>query len=141
MGPLVDPRACVIYGHRDRSEQIDNGSEDVYRLPMLVRSLAELRAVGIEDAGHHACAFFAGAELERVWLHIDADCIDDALMSAVDWRTEGGMNPSELVDLVRLVLDSGLVAGIDVTIYNPSLDTGDLAAGRVLLNVIEEILR
>lgn len=51
------------------------------------------------------------------------------------------MNPSELVDLVRLVLDSGLVAGIDVTIYNPSLDTGDLAAGRVLLNVIEEILR
>jgi arginase len=141
MRPLVDPRACVIYGHRDRSEQIDQGSEDVYRLPMLVRSLAELRAAGIEAAGHHACAFFAGTEVERVWLHIDADCLDDALMPAVDWRTEGGMNPSELVDLVRLILDSRLVAGIDVTIYNPSLDTSDLAAGRVLLNVIEEMLR
>jgi arginase len=76
-----------------------------------------------------------------VWLHIDADCLDDALMPAVDWRTEGGMDPSEVVDLVRLILDGGLVSGIDVTIYNPRLDTSDLAAGRVLLNVIEEMLR
>jgi arginase family enzyme len=51
------------------------------------------------------------------------------------------MSPSELVRLTRIVLDSGLVAGVDVTIYNPSLDTADLAAGRVLLNVIEETLR
>jgi hypothetical protein len=30
---------------------------------------------------------------------------------------------------------------MDVTIYNPSLDTDDLAAGRVLVAVIEAILR
>ena len=30
---------------------------------------------------------------------------------------------------------------MDVTIYNPSLDPSDLAAGRVLLDVIEKILR
>ena len=139
--PLVDPRASAIYGHRDRPEQIDQGSEDVYRQPMLVRSLAEFRSAGIEDAGHHAAAFLAGAGVDSVWLHIDADCLDDALMPAVDWRDEGGMTPNELVGLARLVLESGLIAGMDVTIYNPSLDTSDLAAGRVLLDVIEKILR
>jgi arginase len=141
MRPLVDPRAAVIYGHRDRSDQTCQGSEDVYREPMLVRSLAELRVTGIEDAGNHAAAFLAAAGVDRVWLHLDADCLDDALMPAVDWRTKGGMDPSEVVDLVRLILESGLVSGIDVTIYNPRLDTSDLAAGRVLLNVIEEMLR
>jgi hypothetical protein len=29
---------------------------------------------------------------------------------------------------------------LDVTIYNPSLDSDDLAAGRVLLGVVESIL-
>jgi arginase len=140
MRPLVDPRACVVYGHRDRAEQIQQGSEDVYLQPMLVRSLAELRAAGMKDAGHHAAAFLAGAGVDRVWLHVDADCLDDALMPAVDWRTSGGMRPSELVDISRRLLESGLVAGMDVTIYNPSLDTSDLDAGRVLLEVIGEIL-
>jgi len=130
----------VVYGHRDRTEQIQEGSEDVYRQPMLVRSLAELRAAGIKDAGHHAAAFLAGAGVDRVWLHIDADCLDDSLMPAVDWRTAGGMSPRELVDMVRLLLESELVAGMDVTIYNPSLDTGDLGAGRVLLDVIAAAL-
>jgi arginase len=140
MRPLVDPRACVVYGHRDRTEQIQEGSEDVYRHPMLVRSLSELRAAGTKDAGHNAAAFLAGAGVDRVWLHIDADCLDDSLMPAVDWRTAGGMSPRELVDVVRLLLESELVAGMDVTIYNPSLDTDDLGAGRVLLNVIAEAL-
>jgi hypothetical protein len=34
----------------------------------------------------------------------------------------------------------GIVAGLDVTIYNPSLDTEDRAAGRVLIDVIAEIV-
>ena len=40
----------------------------------------------------------------------------------------------------RPLVHSGLIAGIDVTIYNPSLDTDDYAAGRMLRNVVEAIL-
>ncbi len=140
LGPLVDPRACVIYGHRDRGDQLEMGSEDVYRQPMLVRSLAEVRSAGIEDASHHATAFLAGSGVDQVWLHFDADCLDDALMPAVDWRVAGGMTPVEVVDLIRPLLEAGLLCGMDVTIYNPALDTSDLAAGRVLLGVLEAIL-
>jgi arginase len=109
--PFVDPRACVVYGHRDRAEQIQDGSEDVYLQPMLVRSLAELRAAGMKDAGHHAAAFLAGAGIDRVWLHVDADCLDDALMPAVDWRAAGGMRPSELVDIRVFCLRAGSSQG------------------------------
>jgi len=140
LGPLVDPRACVIYGHRDRREQLETGSEDVYRQPMLVRNLAEVRSAGTEDASHHAIAFLAGAGVDRVWLHLDADCLDDALMPAVDWRLAGGMSPVEVVDLIRPLLEAHLLTGMDVTIYNPALDTSDLAAGRVLLEVLAAAL-
>jgi hypothetical protein len=34
-------------------------SQDVYREPMLVRNLAEVRAAGVEDAANHAAAFLA----------------------------------------------------------------------------------
>jgi arginase family enzyme len=34
----------------------------------------------------------------------------------------------------------GLITGMDVTIYNPSLDSDDLAAGRVLVDVLAAIL-
>jgi arginase len=139
-GPLVSPRACVVYGHRDRAEQLRDGSQDVYREPMLVRNLGEIRAAGVADAANHAVAFLADEDVEEVWLHLDADCLDDELMPAVDWRLEGGLTPSEVVGLARPLMSSGLIAGMDVTIYNPCLDTEGLAAGRVLVDVVQSIL-
>jgi arginase len=138
--PLVSPEACVVYGHRDRALQLRDGSRDVYREPMLVRNLGEIRAAGVEDAANHAAAFLGAAGVDRVWLHLDADCLDDAVMPAVDWRVQGGLTPGETVDLARPLVSSGLIAGMDVTIYNPGLDTEELAAGRVLLDVIASIL-
>jgi arginase len=138
--PLVPARACVVYGHRDRALQLRDGSRDVYCEPMLVRNLAELRTVGVDDAANHAVAFLAAESVDRVWLHLDADCLDDELMPAVDWRLDGGLTPSEVVGLARPLMNSGLIAGMDVTIYNPGLDTDDHAAGRVLLDVVEAIL-
>jgi arginase len=138
--PLVSPEACVVYGHRDRALQLRNGSQDVYHEPMLVRNLGEIRAAGVEDAASHAAAFLVAERIDRVWLHLDADCLDDEVMPAVDWRLEGGLTPSEVVGLARPLVSSGLIAGMDVTIYNPGLDNEEFAAGRVLLDVVDSIL-
>lgn len=138
--PLVRPEACAVYGHRDRALQLEGGSQDVYREPMLVRNLNEIRAAGVNDAANHAAAFLNAKAVDGVWLHLDADCIDDELMPAVDWRLEGGLAPSEVVSLARPLVHTGLITGMDITIYNPSLDSEDLAAGRVLLGVVESIL-
>src|SRR5207245_9868461 len=127
--------ACGVSGRRDRARRLETGSRDVYSEPMLVRNLNELRAAGLGDAANHAAAFLAAKGVDRVWLHLDADCLDDVLMPAVDWRLDGGLTPSEVVGLARPLVSGGLVAGMDVTIYNPSLDTDDQAAGPVLLDV------
>lgn len=140
LGPLVGPRACVVYGHRDRADQLASGSQDVYREPMLVRNLGELRAAGMEAAANHAISFLADRDVDHVWLHLDADCLDDELMPAVDWRLDGGLRPEELLALARPAVAAGLVCGIDVTIYNPTLDNEDRTAGKVLLEVIESIV-
>ena len=139
-GPLVADEACVVYGHRDRADQLAQHSQDVYDTPMLVRNLAEVRAAGPADAGRHAVARLRRLGPRRVWLHLDADCLDDELMPAVDWRVPGGFSPTEVRDLLRAPLASGLVAGMDVTIYNPALDGDDLAAGRVLADLLVELL-
>ena len=113
--------------------EVGGGDQDAPPLPLPAEA-------GIENAANHAAAFLAARGLESVWLHLDADCLDDALMPAVDWRIEGGLAPTEVIALARPLLQSGLIAGMDVTIYNPSLDSSDFAAGRVLLDVIEQIL-
>jgi arginase len=140
MSPLVEPRNCVVYGHRDRPEQLANSSDDVYRTPMLVRSLAELRAIRMSDAAQHAVAFLAQQGQSSVWLHIDADCLDDALMPAVDYRDDGGLAPAEVIELLRPLIASGLPAGMSVSIYNPALDTADLDAGQVLVDLLVDLL-
>jgi arginase len=112
----------------------------VYTEPMLVRNLSELRAAGMHEAASQAIAFLTAAGVEKVWLHLDADCLDDELMPAVDWRVAGGLSVTEAVSLARPLVRQGLIAGMDVTIYNPSLDTDDLAAGRVLVDVVAGIL-
>jgi arginase len=139
-GPFVDDRACVVYGHRDRTFQIEQASDDVYTTPMLVRNLAEVRAAGIQDAARHAAAFLKASGVARVWLHLDADCLSDDIMPAVDWRVAGGFTANEVIGLARPLVASGLIAGMDVTIYNPGLDSADFQAGNVLCAAVAAIL-
>jgi arginase len=140
LSPFVNDRACVVYGHRDRAFQLKHASDDVYTTTMLVRNLGEVRAAGIADAAKHAIAFLRGSGVDRVWLHLDADCLSDDVMPAVDWRVEGGFSPEEVLGLARPLIGSGLVKGIDITIYNPGLDTIDYAAGKTLCDVVASIL-
>lgn len=140
LGPLVADEHCVVYGHRDRAEQIAKSSADVYSTRMLVRNLAEVRAAGTGDAARHALAWLRPLGPGRVWLHLDADCLDDTVMPAVDWRQPGGLSPGEVSELLKPILGSGIVAGMDVTIYNPALDDDHLSAGRLLADLLVELL-
>lgn len=139
-GALFDDRRCVVYGHRDRAQQLTGGSDDVYGTSMLVRSLDELRAAGMGASGANAAAFLQASGAERVWLHLDADCLHDDVMPAVDWRLPDGLQPHEVVALSAPLLAAGLVSGMDVTIYNPALDAPDRLAGRVLTELVAELV-
>jgi arginase len=70
-----------------------------------------------------------GGDRAGLWVHLDADVLDDAVMPAVDYRLPGGLRPEELRDVLRVLLASGRAVGLTVTIFNPALDPSGAAAG------------
>jgi arginase len=70
---------------------------------------------------------------------VDADCLDDAIMPAVDFRIPDGLTWEDLMTALRIALASGKAVGLEVAIYNPRLDK-DGAAGRGLTDVLAAAL-
>src|SRR5690606_37367128 len=101
--------------------------------------LDAIRRRGIASAAQEAVGHVARPGLAGFWIHVDADCLDDAIMPAVDYRLPGGLSALELETVLRAALATGRAVGMEVTIYNPALDTGG-AAGRILGTILANVL-
>jgi arginase len=101
--------------------------------------LPQVRSQGITSAALEAVALLSRAEIDGFWIHVDADCLDDAVMPAVDYRTPDGLTPQELATVLEIALDSGKAMGLEVTVYNPDLDS-DGRAGELLTDVLADAL-
>lgn len=137
--PIVRPEDVVAFGYRDHADQREYGSQP---LPgeMKAIDLPRVRESGIEMAAREAIEHLSRPELEGFFIHVDADCIDDAIMPAVDFRLPGGMSLEELTVVLLAALASGRAVGLEVAIYNPRLDA-DGSAGRRLVDLLKEVLR
>jgi arginase len=138
LAPLVREQDVVAFGFRDGEEQREHGSQPLPEA-ILALDLQQVRRLGVEQAARLAVAHLCRPELDGFFVHLDADCLDDALMPAVDYRLAGGLSHEELVTVLRTALASGRAAGMEVTIYNPSLDR-DGSAGRGLVEALEQAL-
>jgi arginase len=136
--PLVRAEDAVAFAFRDHEDQAEFGSQPLpAELPAY--DLHAVRRLGIEAAAHEAVGHLTRAELDGFFIHLDADCLDDAIMPAVDFRVPGGLSWDELLAALRIVLESGKAVGLEVAIYNPRLDQ-DGSAGRGLANVLASAL-
>lgn len=136
--PLVRPEDAVAFAYRDHKDQEEYGSQP---LPAELKALdlPAVRAKGIEAAAAEAVDHLTRAELDGFFIHLDADCLDDAIMPAVDFRVPGGLSWDELGAALRIALASGKAVGLEITIYNPRLDE-DGSAGRGLADVVAAAL-
>lgn len=121
--PLVRDEDTVQFGSRDAEEAVESGSQDIADTPILVVDLTEIRSVGIEQAAARALERVSRVPLAGFWIHLDADVLDDASLPAVDYRIPGGLYWDELAALLKLLLASGRAVGMDITIFNPRLDS------------------
>ena len=87
-------------------------------------------------------AYFArdlGAEREDgpagFWVHLDVDVLDDAVMPAVDYRLPDGLTWEELTAVLGTAVAGGHATGLDITIFNPTLD----ADGRVARSLVDAL--
>jgi arginase len=136
--PLVRPQDTVAFGLRDEEEQKLFGSQP---LPPEISAfeLATVRKMGVERAADAAISRLVRPEVRGFFIHVDADCLDDDLMPAVEYRIPGGLSWQELETTLRAALASGRAVGIEVTIYNPRLDP-DGSAGRALASTLARAL-
>ncbi|MBY5813012.1 arginase family protein [Rhizobium leguminosarum] len=137
-GPLVRPEDAVAFAYRDHKDQEEYGSQP---LPKKLKAidLPAVRAMGIGAAAREAVDQLTREELDGFFIHLDADCLDDGIMPAVDFRVPGGLSWDELETALRVALASGKAVGIEITIYNPRLDE-DGSAGRGLADVLAAAL-
>lgn len=81
--PLVCDEDVVAFGRRDADEADEAGSRRIEDTPIPTIELTEVRALGIAEAAQQAVAHLDRPELPGVWIHLDADVLDDAIMPAV----------------------------------------------------------
>jgi arginase len=133
-GPLVRLEDVVALAYRDHKDQEEFGSQPLPK-ELKALDLPVVREMGIEAATREAVDHLLRPELDGFFIHLDADCLDDAIMPAVDFRVPGGLSWGELEMALRIAMGSSKAVGLEVTIYNPRLDE-DGSAGHGLSEVL-----
>lgn len=118
--PLARDEDIVQIGER-------NSSSDRARIPgtQIAQITAQhLLAEGIPAAAAAAISNLKMRGIDRAWLHVDLDVLDQRVMPAVDSPGSPGLNFEQLGNLVNALCASGRIAGADFAIYDPELDRG-----------------
>jgi arginase len=131
-GPLVLDEDVVHLARRDAEEAARAGSQRIEDTDITVIDLVALRQMGAEQAARHALERLDRPSLDGFWIHLDCDALHDAVMPAVDYRLPDGLSWTELETVIRVAIGSGDAVGLEVTIFNPSLDS-DGAIARALV--------
>jgi arginase len=139
--PVVEPRDVVVFGNRDRGERTDGGCQPLPE-DMGVIARERVRDLGVDAAMAEALSLLrrrGEEELDGIWIHVDADVLDGAIMSAVDDPSPDGLIWGELAAALGMAIGSGLAVGLQITIYNPDFDESG-ANGRGLATTINTVL-
>ena len=130
--PLVRDEDVVAFGRRDAEAAEAHGSQPIEDTAITVVDFAEVRKYGAGEAICRAIEDLSRPELVGIWVHLDADVLDDAVMPAVDYRMPAGLSWQELATIFQVVTASGQAIGLNITIFNPKLDgDGSIAAAFV----------
>ena len=77
---------------------------------------------GVEVTARAVLARLESRGLDKVWLHVDLDVLDETVMPAVDSPGSPGFDYAQLSALLRVLCASGHIAGADFAIYDPERD-------------------
>ncbi|MEV7794541.1 arginase family protein [Streptomyces sp. NPDC087512] len=110
--PLVADEDVVQVGDR----------EDEALAPVTRFTAREIRRIGVAALGERVLGRLERRGLDRVWLHVDLDVLDERVLPAVDSPGRPGMDFSQLAEFVSTLVGSGRTVGLDIAIYDPDRD-------------------
>ena len=138
--PYVREERVAALGNRDFDRLPPSAMPSAADSRMHYRDLAALRKAGMTRAAKEALAVVHDGTPRDIFLHVDVDVLDSTIMPAVDSPQADGLRYDELTALLKALIASGLVLGMEVTIFDPDLDPdGHLA--RELATVLADSLR
>lgn len=137
LNPLVMERDVVVFGYRDSQQSGQYGCHDIKSTTMNAIELIDVKKVGLQNAASLAIHELLKNELLGFWIHLDADVLDDSIMSAVDYRLPGGITFSELTNLLELLILSKKAVGLSITIFNPTLDKDGSMTRNFVSSIVE----
>ena len=94
--PLVREEDVVLFGFRDTELAAGEGSPDVRQTAMHIFDLSEVRQQGVAEAARRGLAALEASGVEGLWVHLDADVLNDEVMPAVDYRMPNNTTSSSL---------------------------------------------
>ncbi len=111
-----------------------------YYTDIFSADLPLLREKGIVETASQFIDKLKKNKVDGIWLHVDADVLDSALMPAVDSPQEDGLSYDDLKILIKTFIKSGLVTGFQLTIYDPDLDP-DRTIGKRLVDELVDLFQ
>ena len=137
--PLVHVEDVVLIGRRDQADSPWYGQEVLATLPILDIPHATVRSRGADAVAQDALKRVTRPSLNGFWIHLDADVLDPSVMPAVDSPVSHGLGIDDVAALLRPLVQHPSALGIELTIYDPSLDPDHSSAAR-LSNLLVEAL-
>lgn len=131
--PLITDDRVAVLGYRVHGDGTDTcQGVHIDDTPITAIDLDELRRRGVQRSVDDALAVVARDDIDGFWIHIDADVLHDDLMPAVDYRNPDGLTWAQLTTIVQTALATGRGRGIDLAIFNPTLDPDGSIAQRLV---------
>jgi arginase len=121
--PLVEDEDIVQLGEREEeSAEFNKPSGDMDRTGITQLVVRSVLADGIDSTARQVLTRLESRSLNKVWLHVDFDVLDQTVMPAVDSPGSPGLDFEQLGKLIAALCRSGRIVGADFTIYDPEKD-------------------
>jgi arginase len=137
--PYIRPEDTLIFGYRRPAP--GETSPATPQPPMAAFPLTLIQHQGIAQSSHMAITHLASAPIQGFWIHVDVDVLATKWMPAVDSPEDGGMTPEELSTLLEIAMSSDRCVGMEVTIYDPTLDPAGKGADLIVSMLAEVFSR
>jgi arginase len=118
--PYIQEENIFCFGNRDISEEWY--VKEIVESNIHYYDLTSLRANTIQFITGKFLELVEIKKLDGFWIHFDVDVLNDDLMPCVDSRQMDGLSYKELSETLRPLLGSEKFQGINITIFDPTLD-------------------
>jgi arginase len=118
--PYLEEENIFCCGNREFSE--DWYVDAIIKSDIHYFDLYALRKKGINETANEFLTMVNSKKLNGFWIHLDVDVLNDEIMPCVDSRQPDGFSYEELNKVLHPLIHSDYFYGIDITIFDPTLD-------------------